>query len=854
MDHKPEAGPVQEKKQARRWLWLCFLTGVCAVLLAGVPILTARQDARVLLAEDALNPLAGLVAPLAGESLARYEPYTFGQQIPGRGGLSFIFATQAWPVRQTKSSYAYVPLYSASIVIAVNNRGNSAGRISGWRTLLDSPARVLIPQNGTESGRLAAIALARALGAREGDLGLALDAFANLNEQERLNGREEYLFAGYRNAYRPDRLETFDAVVLWDYQARSLLTQDPNWAVVVPEEGALIVSGGYLYRPDIGLTPPAAMVAAYLQSEDGQKALRSAGFAPIEPDTDLSAWDAARLTFNPKFRRQVLSVKRYAPASLQERLLQKAISLLLFCLAAWFLLRRVPPGSQHSISLTAILLIVFWILCWLVKSLPVHADLSRYCWFMSYIPRHFLPVVWIGMCAASRNGYLPSRRLLTRLAGAALALSVLVLSNDIHQLVFVYQTETAAEYLNEYRNGLGYYLSLTWSFSLIVAGLVLLLRRQMARRERLQLLYAGILAAFLLAYQVTYMLNVLPVVDLDIPTTVALLYLLFSLAAQRERFLGASWLTLPILQDSPYAVAVFDGAGQLRYRNEVMAAALPDLDQAAAVDRLLSADGPETDIRVGRRVFKRHDSHVPAGQVVLLEDITEIRDLETRLQQTRARLIDVNTMLARQFGDVSALASRLEQERYARQWDQLFRDKLKNARQSLASIDPDQPDDVLRQALRAVRLRLFICQHRLRLIIRSLEEHPELPASLVARYATGLVKDGRRVGLDGVATARAHGMLPPDVLPLLVETIDRLCLASFAWPGTSLVLHLESDQDNMTLTACLALENGSLTGSGSILDEALLRQVHAAAGQASQNDEEDCLRVQLSWNREEGAR
>ncbi|MDD4745177.1 MAG: hypothetical protein PHN53_11280, partial [Eubacteriales bacterium] len=262
MDHKPEAGPVQEKKQARRWLWLCFLTGVCAVLLAGVPILTARQDARVLLAEDALNPLAGLVAPLAGESLARYEPYTFGQQIPGRGGLSFVFGTQAWPVRQTKSSYAYVPLYSASIVIAVNNRGNSAGRISGWRTLLDSPARVLIPQNGTESGRLAAIALARALGAREGDLGPALDAYAHLNDQQRLNGREEYLFPGFRNEVRPDRLAAFDAVVLWDYQARSLLTQDPNWAVVVPEEGALIVSGGYLYRPDIGLTPPAAMVAA----------------------------------------------------------------------------------------------------------------------------------------------------------------------------------------------------------------------------------------------------------------------------------------------------------------------------------------------------------------------------------------------------------------------------------------------------------------------------------------------------------------------------------------------------------------------------------------------------------------
>ncbi|NLO35390.1 MAG: hypothetical protein GX112_03420, partial [Clostridiaceae bacterium] len=701
------------------------------------------------------------------------------------------------------------------------------------------------------SGRLAAIALARALGAREGDLGPALDAYAHLNDQQRLNGREEYLFPGFRNGVRPDRLTAFDAVVLWDYQARTLLGQDPNWTVVMPEEGLLTVSCGYLTIPNADLSPPAASLAAYLQSEDGRQALLAAGFAPLAPDSDLSAWDAARLTYNPRFRRQVLAVKRYAPASLQERLLQKAISLILFCLAAWFLLRRVPPGPQRSVSLTAILLIVFWILCWLVKSLPVSAGLSRACWFMSYIPRHFLPVVWIGMCTAGRTGRLPSRHLLAGLAGPALVLSVLVLSNDIHQLVFDYQTEVAADYLNDYRNNIGYHLSLGWSFSLIVAGLVVLLRRQMSRRERLQLLYAGILAAFLLAYQVTYMLNVLPVIDLDIPTTVAMLYLLFSLAAQRERFLDASWLTLPILQDSPYAVAVFDGAGQLRYRNEVMAAALPDLDQAAAVDRLLLASGPEADIRVGSRVFKRHDGQNPAGQIVLLEDITAIRNLEDDLQQTRARLIDVNALLARQVGNVSALASRLEQERYTRQWEQLFCDKLLSARQELDSIDPERPDADQRQALRTVRLRLFICQHRLRLIIRSLEEHPDLPASLVARYAAGLVKDGRRVGLDGVATARAHGMLPPNVLPILAEVIDSVCLASYTLPGTSLVLHLESDAEVITLNVCLALENGNVPESGSILDVSLFDQVRATGGLASQDDEEDCLKIRLSWQREE---
>ncbi|NLM77140.1 MAG: hypothetical protein GX173_03525 [Ruminococcaceae bacterium] len=719
--------------------------------------------------------------------------------------------------------------------------------------MLDSRARVLIPQNGTESGRLAAIALASALGAQPGDLNPALNAFATLNSQNRLNDREEYLYPDYRNEYNPDRLSRYDAVVLRDDQARVLLSRDENWTVLQPEEGVLTINTGFIYDTTADPDSPAAILAAYLQSEAGRQDLLEAGFAPPGASPDLSAWDTARLTYNPRFRRQVQSVKRYAPASLQERLLQKAISLFFFCLAAWFLLRRVPPGPQRRMSLSAVILIVFWILCWMIKGLPVGTGLSRYCWFISYMPRHVLPVVWIGMCSASRSGQPVSRRLLASLAVGSFALTILVLSNDAHQLVFFYQSEVVADYINDYRNGPGYYLSLAWSFSLIVAGLIVILRRQMNRRDKRQLLYAGILAAFLLAYQVTYMLDVLPVIDLDIPTTVAMLYLLFSLAAQRERFLGASWLTLPILYDSPYAVAVFDSEGHLRYRNEVMAAALPELDKGKAAERFLLANGPDTDVWIDGRFFKRHDSHAQAGLVVLLEEITAIRSMEASLQQTRARLIEVNTLLARQVGDVSVLANHLEQERYAKRWDQLFRDKLQGARESLASIVADLPDAQLRSALRAVRLRLFICQHRLRLIIRSLEEHPSFPSSLIVRYAAGLFKDGQRVGLDGVATARAHGVLPPDILPILAEFIDILCLTAFAQPGLSLVLHQEIDEKAIVLTACLSLDDKLLPASGDILGKALLAQVHATGGLASQTDEEDCLKIQLYWTGEEAS-
>lgn len=851
MDKKSVSDTKPGTRRIRNGLLVCLAVSLCLTLLTGWLFYHIRQETRILLVNDPLDPLPELLERQLPGQVSYANPFFLAHQIPDHSGITFVFGPQARYTESRASSAVYVPLYAATIVIAVRRDGRGSGLITGWRSLLASDAVVLIPQNGIESGRLAAIALAQALGANEGDLTLAVEAYAELQARLRLNSRDEYLYPGYRNLYNPARLPAFDAIVLWDYQARRLQQISGDWQLVYPEEGCLTVDCGYILADGAETRPVIKTLGAWLQSPDGKRQLLDAGFAPLQGLVDLSAWDHSRLTFNPDFRRQVLGVKRFAPASLQERLIQKILILLLFCLAAWRMLKRIPQGLYREASRRVMLLIVFWMVVGLIKTLPVDPGLTRYCWFATYISRHFLPVCWYAMCYLNRCAKPAPIRMMALLWTGAVILSLLVLSNDLHQLVFIYGTDNPAEYDVVYNNGPGYYLSLLWSFSLGMIGIVLLARKKMLRHTRRQMLYAGILICFLILYQTAYLLEILPVLDLDIPTMIALFYLLFGLAAQRERFMGASLLTLPVLRHSPYAVAVFSPSGQPLYRNVQMCELLAD--PADSQQLLQPPDQSEpAEIRAAEKTFRHFSIKTEIGYIALLEDITAVRQLEQSLQQTRDQLKAVHALLAAQAREAPAMTSRLERERYTLQMNQLFLNKVRQAEQVLAQAAAASATGSQRDNLRRIRFLIVICQQRLRLLLRSLEDYPLLPATLIERYAAGLIKDGRRVGLDGVLTAAPQGSVTAGQMLALAEAIDTLCLHAFDRPGSSLILHFAA-AGGIAFKAYWSAEIELSGQAEPVLSPTVRGQIEAQGGQFNQISDEEGFRISLVFSAEEAA-
>ncbi len=648
--------------------------------------------------------------------------------------------------------------------------------------------------------------------------------------------------------YPPTNWQEHDAVVLWDYQAAMLNRISQDWDIIIPEEGVFSIDCGFVYSEASEMQDDILLAKDFLLSDQGKRALTNAGFSALTGETDLSAWDGAKLTYNPDFRRAVLAVKLYGPASVQERLLLQSMTILLFCIAAQRILRRVPQGLYRVTSLYCLLFVLLWMLIGIIKTLSLHPDLTRYLWFATYIPRHILPVCWFYMCYVNRYNRLPLKKWRMALIAIAIVLTAFVFTNDFHRLVFIYTTANPVLWANQYSNGWGYYLSLLWSFSLIIAGSTLLVQKNRTRRQKRQMLYTGILFSALLVYQAFYILGVRYILDLDVPTTVAILILVFILAVQHERFMGSSLLELPIFHNSPYGIAIYDGTGRTVYSNAVM-----KLFQDKQED--LPQPGQElyesAEVLSGERTFKPHVYVTDTSRALILEDITGLKRLEMSLKETHQKLKAVQELLVRQAEETRNLTDKLEQERYSLQMDQLFKEKLDEVRRQLRLISEAAREKQNDAHLRRVRLLISICQQRLRFIIRSLEAHPLLPAVLIENYAAGVIKDGQRIGMDGVITADSHGFCPSVIAASILEAIDDICLYAFDLPGASLICRLDANGAGLTLNALLSWEDSIHAVHGVMLPENLVQSITKLGGQVFQDTEEDGLLTRLHFSFQE---
>ena len=824
---------------------LCLATGF-ALLAIFFPIYH-KNDSKILLVQDPLSPMPEILRPFAADKIQQLNPYLLGHRLPGLNGMAFVLGPQARHYQKQSASMDYIPLSTVTMVIAINQNYNSAKYIDGWQTLLESEAIVLIPCPAMESGRLAAIALARGLHAIEGDFTPAIEAFAHLQSRGRLNHQDEYKSRDYRNMVPLENMLKYDAILLWDYQATALMQISDNWRIIIPKEGTLSVDWGFISGGNTKTQETFLTVKEFLLSEQGRQTLLNAGFSPFIDETDLSVWEQAKLTYNPRFRRKVLAAKLYSPASVQERLLLQSITLFLFCIAAQKILRRIPRGIYRKTSFYSIFFVSLWMLIGIAKTLALEPGLARYFWFATYIPRHLLPVCWFCMCYTNRYGRPPDRDNIMMLISVSILLTVLVFTNDAHQLVFAYKDTDPWSWTRDYINGPGYHISVLWSFSLGIAGLILLIYKTKTRRQKRQMLYAAVLFLMLLIYQTLYITGIEQIIDLDIPTTIAVFILVFNFAAQRERFMGASLLDLPIFNTSPHAIAIYDTGGRTVYAN----AAMGTLQQENAILLKYNQALHEIEeIPLGKQMFKSRIYTLNTGKALALEDITYLKQLEKSLKETHQKLKSVQKFLIHHAEEARNLTNKLEQERYSSQMNLLFKEKLEGVRRQLQQISKvsDEKDT---ERLRLARFLLCICQQRLGFIIRSLEVHPLLPLELIERYVSGIMKDGRKFGLDSIVTVASGGFCHSCTVEVLLETIDSILLYAFVSPGSSVIYRLEANNAELSFNGLFSWEGDTPPAEKNILPGCLIDKIKRQNGQIYQKTEKDGIMIRFLFPNKE---
>ena len=138
-------------------------------------------------------------------------------------------------------------------------------------------------------------------------------------------------------------------------------------------------------------------------------------------------------------------------------------------------IRIIQPQVRHYLTAVSALML-FWITVRTIRySLEEAPWVMRHLWYLYYLPMLFIPLlaVFVAMSLGKMENFcLPKWTNLLYIPTAAFFL--LVLTNDLHQLVFVFPSDTAV-WGNDYHYSIGYFLAVGWMILCTMTALVTML-------------------------------------------------------------------------------------------------------------------------------------------------------------------------------------------------------------------------------------------------------------------------------------------------------------------------------------------------------------------------------------------
>ena len=178
-------------------------------------------------------------------------------------------------------------------------------------------------------------------------------------------------------------------------------------------------------------------------------------------------------------------------------------------LAAWGISvqTRIIQTQVRRYLLVIAGLMLLWLTLRTVKYNTYHMTAERFLWYGYYLPMLFIPVlaVLVALSLGKPENYrLPKWTHFLYLPSALLFL--LVLTNDLHQLVFFFPTGVLST--REYDYGIGYYVVLVWMVLCAAAALVIILAKCRIPQSRRYLWLPVVPFALALGYCAAYIKGV----------------------------------------------------------------------------------------------------------------------------------------------------------------------------------------------------------------------------------------------------------------------------------------------------------------------------------------------------------
>lgn len=198
----------------------------------------------------------------------------------------------------------------------------------------------------------------------------------------------------------------------------------------------------------------------------------------------------------------------------------KKANVLIYCLVAVFLsvvmfdsIIKTIDKKTKIYFIILFCLFAFWLGIKIFDKVSIFNDDNDYTWYLLYIPLLFIPTMWF---ITNNQIYIKNKKYKRGIAIITLLISfillLLVLTNDFHELVFIFPEESTGTHVSDYKYNIGYFIIYAYIFLEILTTIILFYTFSNKKITIKQKILPSVVILLVLIYSILYVAT-----DISIP-------------------------------------------------------------------------------------------------------------------------------------------------------------------------------------------------------------------------------------------------------------------------------------------------------------------------------------------------
>ena len=387
---------------------------------------------------------------------------------------------------------------------------------------------------------------------------------------------------------------------------------------------------------------------------------------------------ALRFVFHPMTENSLLAI-----SMMTLRWTIQVTLTLLWCIS---IRRRILNTAIRKMLLSVGGLLLFWQVARIIKYdyVIVTGAIGRYCWYSYYIPMVLVPLIGVFVVdhIGKPEGY-HSSRWMKYLFIPAFFLIAVVMTNDLHQLVFTFHNGFEL-YNSDYGYGFMYIFEMAWFVVLAMLFAVMLLFKSRVpgskNFQRLPLFVTIFAILFWAGYTAKLYVGDLTAVD-------CIFIVLLLEGAIQSGLIPSNMNYVGLFKQSTIAAQIVDKQYDVYYSSS----------NAKPLDADVLEQAKQGPVSLGHSIL--HGQEISGGYIFWQDDVKAIHELAEHLQETNEALGESNELLQ---AEVALKERRLQAEEKARLYDRIARDiapQLNKADEMLqqSRMHPERAKEMLSQ-------------------------------------------------------------------------------------------------------------------------------------------------------------